>query len=79
MKSMTCKELGGACDLKFHGDTFDELAEQSKNHGARMMEMGDGTHLKAMEEMKQKMMKPDEMNKWMEEKRNKFNSIPIDN
>lgn len=31
MKKMTCKQLGGACDIEFLGETFDEIANQSKN------------------------------------------------
>ncbi len=34
MKTMICKELGGACDLEFHANTFEELAQMSQNHGA---------------------------------------------
>ena len=30
MKTMTCKQLGGACDLEFHADSFEEIAEMSK-------------------------------------------------
>ncbi len=30
MKTMTCRQLGGACDKKFHAETFDEMAELSK-------------------------------------------------
>lgn len=30
MKTMTCKQLGGACDLEFKADTFDDMAQQSK-------------------------------------------------
>ena len=43
------------------------------------MEVGDGAHLKSMEEMKQKMMNPAEMQNWMEEKNNEFNSLPENN
>ena len=31
MKTMTCKDLTGACDLEFHAETFGEIAEMSKN------------------------------------------------
>ena len=41
MKTMTCKQLGGACDLKFHANTFEEIAEMSKNHGTEMFQNGD--------------------------------------
>ena len=32
MKTMNCKQLGGACDKEFHANSFDEIAEMSKNH-----------------------------------------------
>jgi len=28
-ETMTCKQPGGACDKKFHADTFEEIAAQS--------------------------------------------------
>ncbi|MBE62082.1 MAG: DUF1059 domain-containing protein, partial [Flammeovirgaceae bacterium] len=51
MKTMTCKQLGGACDQEFHANSFDEIAEQSKAHGMKMFQAGDEAHLKAMKEM----------------------------
>lgn len=33
MKTMTCKQLGGACDLTFQAETFEEMARQSQQHG----------------------------------------------
>ena len=33
MKSIKCKDLGGACDLEFLGSTFEEVEAQSKQHG----------------------------------------------
>ncbi|MFT5941320.1 MAG: hypothetical protein ACI9AV_000436 [Sediminicola sp.] len=30
MKTMTCRQLGGVCDLPFRTNTFDEIAEMSK-------------------------------------------------
>jgi len=53
MKTMTCEQLGGACDMEFHADTFDEMAEQSKKHGMKMFQAGDEGHLKAMNEMQE--------------------------
>lgn len=32
MKTMTCRELGGACDEVFESDTFYEIADLSKKH-----------------------------------------------
>ncbi|WP_444936321.1 hypothetical protein ACJJIW_21620 [Microbulbifer sp. JMSA004] len=41
MKMMTCKELGGACDVEFRGDNFEEVAELSKMHGIEMYRKND--------------------------------------
>jgi hypothetical protein len=30
MKSMICKQLGGACEGTFQASTFEDMAEQSK-------------------------------------------------
>jgi hypothetical protein len=75
MKTMTCKQLGGACDLEFHANTFDEIAEMSKTHGMEMFQKGDQPHLKAMNEMQALMKSPDAMNEWFENKRKEFDSL----
>jgi hypothetical protein len=75
MKTMTCKQLGGACDKEFHGDTFEEIAEQSKKHGMEMFQRGDKDHIEAMNKMKALMTSPDAMKQWFEEKRNEFDSL----
>ena len=33
MKTMTCKQLGGACEKEFTANSFDEISEMSKTHG----------------------------------------------
>ena len=76
MKTMTCKELGGACDLEFHANTFEEIAEMSKKHGMEMFQKGDKAHLQAMNKMKDLMQSPDAMTKWMENKRKEFEAKP---
>ncbi|WP_233098838.1 hypothetical protein [Aureibaculum flavum] len=48
MKTMTCKQLGGACEKKFNANTFDEIGEMSKVHAMEMVQLGDKPHLKAM-------------------------------
>ena len=78
MKTMTCKQLGGACDLEFHGNTFDEIAEKSKQHGMEMFQKNDEAHLKAMEKMRALMKTPnsDAMMNWMKSKRAEFDALP---
>jgi len=76
MKAMTCKQLGGACDKVFRADTFEEIAEQSKNHGREMIQKEDVAHLEAVQEMQRLMKSPDEMKAWFEAKRQEFESLP---
>ena len=76
MKSMTCKQLGGACDLEFKAETFEEMAEMSKNHGMEMYQKGDTAHLKAMGKMQKLMQSPDAMSAWFEGKRKEFEALP---
>lgn len=72
---MTCRQLGGACDIEFKANTFDEMASQSRQHGMEMMEKGVQDNLKAMQEMRDMMMNPEAMQKWMAEKESLFNSL----
>ena len=75
MKTMTCKQLGGACDLEFHADTFESMAEQSKKHAMEMFQKGDNPHLDAMNKMQELMKTPDAMKEWFENKRKEFNAL----
>jgi hypothetical protein len=76
MKKMTCKQLGGACNKEFQADSFDEIAEMSRNHGMEMLQKGDEAHLMAMNDMQELMKSPEAMNVWIENKRNEFNGLP---
>ena len=76
MKTMTCKQLGGACDVEFHADTFERLAEMSRQHGMEMFQKGDQAHLEAMKKMEKLMKSPNEMQLWMEGKKREFDSLP---
>jgi hypothetical protein len=76
MKTMTCNQLGGACDVEFHANTFEEMAELSQRHGMEMFQKEDGPHLKAMNEMQELMKSPDGMENWFESKREEFDALP---
>ncbi|MDA1128696.1 MAG: DUF1059 domain-containing protein [Chloroflexi bacterium] len=76
MKTMTCKELAGACDVEFHAETFDEMAEMSKKHAMEMS--GDQAHIDAMEQMMQLMKDPEATNRWFESVQKTFESLPED-
>ena len=78
MKTMTCRQLGGACDMEFHAVTFEEISVISKQHGMEMFRKGDAAHLEAMNKMKESMSEPDDFKKWMDSKRKEFESLPED-
>ena len=78
MKTMTCKQLGGACDLEFRASTFEEMSEMSKKHGMEMFQKGDEAHLKAMEEMKELMSNLDAMKEWFDGKKKEFEALSPD-
>lgn len=78
MKSMTCNELGGACDISFSANSFEEIQEQSKQHGMEMFQKQDKAHMAAMQKMRELMTSPDSeaMKNWMQEKRDAFDAKP---
>jgi predicted small metal-binding protein len=78
MKTMTCNQLGGACDKAFSANSFDEIAEMSKQHGMLMFQKGDKDHLKAINEMMALMQNPEAMKEWFDSKRKEFDSLPED-
>ncbi len=74
MKSMTCNQLGGACELVFTGETFDELAAQSQQHRKEMFGANDGAHMAAMGAMME-LMKSGEMDSWMAARKAEFEAL----
>jgi hypothetical protein len=78
MKTMTCRQLGGACDKEFHAKTFEQIVEMSKKHGMEMYEKGDEEHLKVMKEMRELMNDPETMNEWIDGKQKEFDVLPED-
>lgn len=75
---MTCKQLGGACDMVFQAETFNEIAELSKQHGTEMFQKQDPAHLEAMGKMRALMNSPEAMQKWFLEKKAEFEALAED-
>jgi len=78
MKTMSCKQLGGACDIEFKANTFEEMAELSKQHGMEMFQKKDEAHLEAMNKIQELMQKPEAMQEWFESKKREFEALPED-
>jgi len=75
MKTMNCRQLGGACDKEFHASSFEEIIEMSKQHGMDMFLKEDEGHLEAINNFRELMQKPKEMQKWIENKRKEFEAL----
>jgi hypothetical protein len=78
MRTMTCNQLGGACDKAFHAETFEEMTALAKQHAEEMIAQNDPAHMKAMNTMKETMESPTGLQEWMDEKREAFEAIPED-
>jgi hypothetical protein len=78
MKTMTCKQLAGACDKQFNADTFKEISEMSKEHAMEMFQKNDQEHIKKMNEMMELSKNPDAMSKWFADKKKEFEVLPED-
>jgi predicted small metal-binding protein len=78
MKSMTCKQLGGACGHVLRANSFDEIAMLASKHGREMVGNGDQAHIEAMNEMRQQMTSPEAVRAWMADKKAIFESLTED-
>jgi hypothetical protein len=52
MATMTCRQLGGPCDLAHHGATADEVIKAQDRHLKDIVASGDTTHVEALKAMK---------------------------
>jgi hypothetical protein len=52
MKTMTCRQLGGTCDLVLRGTTADEVIKLQDKHLRAVVADGDDAHKEALAQMK---------------------------
>lgn len=75
MKSMTCNQLGGACDEIFQAETFEEIGNLSRNHAMKMFQQEDAAHIAAGERMRELMQEPEAMKEWFDSKKKEFDAL----
>ena len=78
MKTMTCKQLSGGCDKAFQGNTFEEIADLSKQHGMEMFQKQDPDHVEAMQKVMVMMQQPEVMKQFLDEKKKAFDALAED-
>ena len=72
MKTMTCRELGGACDLPLRGETADEVIKLQDAHLKEIVAGGDTAHRDALDAMKGRWKHPISGMKWYRETKRAF-------
>jgi hypothetical protein len=76
MKTMTCQQLGGPCDIPHHGATADEVIKAQDRHLKEMMAKGDTRHERAAKEMKGRWKKPIKGMGWYRQAKRDFAGLP---
>ena len=78
MKTMTCKHLGGPCDLPLRGETADEVIKAQDRHLKEMVANGDQAHESALKEMKRRWKRPISGMGWYRRTKRDFAALPED-
>lgn len=78
MKTMTCKQLGGPCDVPFHGTTADEVIKAQDKHLREVVAAGDETHRGALKDMKGRWKHPISAMAWYKNAKRDFAALPAD-
>lgn len=75
---MTCKQLGGPCDLALKGESGDEVIQAQDRHLKEAVKAGDETHQRAHAEMKGRWKHPKKSLGWYNATKKAFNELPED-
>lgn len=75
MKTMTCKQMGGPCDMPIHGEIAQELSDNGAKH---LKEATDEGHKQALAMMEDMQKDPVAGQKWTEDFNRKFAELPED-
>ena len=78
MKTMTCRQLGGPCDVQFHGTTADEVIKADDQHLKEAVAAGDLTHTDSRQKMKDRWKNPIGGMGWYLKTRKAFAALPVD-
>ena len=78
MKSMTCNQLGGACDLVHRGDDANQIIKAQDQHLKEVVAAGDTDHEPALKDMKGRWKRPVSGMKWYRQVQRDFDALPSD-
>jgi hypothetical protein len=75
---MTCKQLGGPCDLAHRGNTADEVIKAQDRHLKDVVANGDEAHESALKSMKGRWRNPIAGMGWYRQMKRDFTALPED-
>ena len=78
MKTMTCRQLGGPCDVAHRGESADEVIKAQDAHLKEAEKAGDASHQAAREEMKGRWRRPVKAMGWYRDTKQAFADLPED-
>lgn len=78
MKTMTCRQMGGPCDLAFHGNSADDVIKAEDKHLREMVAGGDEGHREAAQAMKGRWKNPIAGVGWYMKTKKAFAALPED-
>jgi hypothetical protein len=78
MKTMTCKQLGGACDVPLRGVTADEVIQLQDAHLKEVVARGDEAHRPASDQMRARWKHPIKGMGWYRDVKRQFAAAPDD-
>jgi predicted small metal-binding protein len=78
MKTMTCQQLGGPCDLQLRGETADEVIKAQDKHLREAVEAGDSAHEPALKDMKGRWKHPVKGMGWYKDTKRAYAALPDD-
>lgn len=78
MKTMTCRALGGPCDLTHRGQSADDVIKAQDRHLKEAEKAGDATHQAASDAMKSRWRHPKRSMDWYNDTKRTFAALPED-
>lgn len=76
MKTMTCRQLGGACDLALEGEDHNEVIQAQDAHLKAAVADGHDDHRPALDAMKGRWKRPVSGLKWYRQVQRDFAAQP---
>jgi predicted small metal-binding protein len=78
MKTMTCSQLGGACDFPHVGEDANEIINAHDRHLREAVAAGETDHEPALSDMKARWRRPVSGMKWYRKVQRDFAALPSD-